>query len=101
MNKKNFLDDKSLENLCNDFKALADVNRLKILLFLSSSEQSVNAISQNINLGQSATSHHLRILKDASIVKMRRQANINYYSVADEHISDVLKTSIRHLDCKN
>ncbi len=89
----------NLENLCNDFKALSDVNRLKIILFLSNGEQSVSAISQNINLGQSATSHHLRILKDARIVKIRRDANVNYYYIADEHINAIIQTSIKHLDC--
>lgn len=97
---KNFnLTQSHLESLCNDFKALADVNRLKIILFLSNGEKSVTAISQHVNLGQSATSHHLRILKDARIIKLRRDANVNYYYVADEHISDVIETSIKHLDC--
>ncbi len=95
------LSESSLEILCNDFKALADINRLKIILFLNDGEKSVNAISQSLNMGQSATSHHLRILKEASIVKIRREANINYYYIADEHIRTIIKTSINHLGCDN
>ena len=101
MNSKSNLTESHLESLCYDFKALSDVNRLKIILFLSGGEQSVNAISQYLNIGQSATSHHLRILKEARIVKLRRVANVNYYYIADEHISMIIEMSIKHLDCEN
>ncbi|MBQ9782487.1 MAG: winged helix-turn-helix transcriptional regulator [Clostridia bacterium] len=101
MINKTKLTESHLESLCYDFKALSDINRLKITLFLSGGEQSVNAISQNLNIGQSATSHHLRILKDARIVKLRRDANVNYYYIADEHIRSIIEMSIEHLDCEN
>ncbi len=89
----------NLESLCNDFKALSDINRLKIILFLSNGEQSVTAISQFVNLRQSATSHHLRILKDARIIKLRRDANVNFYYIADEHINEIIQTAIKHIYC--
>ncbi len=99
MNKQINLTETNIESLCNDFKALSDVNRLKIILFLLGGEQSVGAISQHINLGQSATSHHLRILKDVKIVKVRRDANVNYYYISDEHVKTIIQTSINHLGC--
>lgn len=99
-NKLQNLTCEDLEKISNDFKALSDTNRIKIILFLLSGEKSVNAISESVNLSQPATSHHLRVLKNLGILKMTRRANVNYYRVADEHISTIIKMSVMHLSCE-
>lgn len=88
-----------VEKMCNEFKALADVNRMKVILYLLSGEKSVNDISTAIGASQSATSHQLRILKDYGILKRRKQGTVNFYRLADEHVKTIIKTSIKHLDC--
>lgn len=88
-----------LFELVSDFKALGDVGRLKIVLFLLSGKKSVNEISVGVGLSQSATSHQLRILKDARILSSNKQGTVNYYEIADEHVKTIIETSVEHLDC--
>ena len=97
--KKIELDNAMLSELCIDFKALSDEGRLKILLLLLGGKQNVNAISESVGLSQSATSHQLRILKDAKILKCERVGNVNYYYLADEHVKTLILTAVEHLGC--
>ncbi len=93
------LNEEELKDICLDFKALGDINRLKISMLLLSGEMCVGAISENINLSQSATSHQLRILKDAKILKSRKDGNVIYYSLIDNHIKTIIENTIEHLGC--
>lgn len=61
------------------FKALADVNRLNIVEKLSTTCQSVTEIAEQVGLSQPLTSHHLRALRMAGIVRMEIRANFRYY----------------------
>lgn len=88
-----------LYDLCQDFKALSDESRLKIIIYLLGGRQTVNAISEKVGLSQSATSHQLRILKDAKILKCERLGNANYYYLSDEHVKTLILTAIEHLGC--
>lgn len=57
----------------------------------------VGEITQCCNLSRPAVSHHLRILKEAGIVKMRREGTRNfYYFDADAQAMDGLLTMLRH-----
>ncbi|MBR6737184.1 MAG: winged helix-turn-helix transcriptional regulator [Clostridia bacterium] len=93
------LSSNEIMELCADFKALSDEGRLKIILLLLSGKKSVNAISESVGLSQSATSHQLRILKDARILKCERVGNENYYFLSDEHVKTVILTAVEHLGC--
>ena len=93
------LTESQLQKISNDFKALADESRIKIILFLLDGEKSVNTISTHLSIGQSATSHHLRILKDAGILRVKREGNINYYYISDRHIEVIMQMSLEHLGC--
>ena len=81
------------------FKALGEVNRLKIAVLLLNGERCVSEISESIGLSQSATSHQLRILKDSKILKRRKDGNVIYYAISDEHIRTIIEMSIEHLCC--
>lgn len=93
------LNAQKIEELASDFKALGDVGRLKIIFFLLDGKKSVGAISEGVGMSQSATSHQLRILKDAKILKSEKCGNVSFYSLADEHVKTVINTSVKHLDC--
>ena len=100
MDKKSIaLNEKQLLELVTDFKALGDVGRLKIVLFLLDGKKSVNEISGAVGLSQSLTSHQLRILKEARILISNKQGTINYYEIADHHVKTVIEKSVEHLDC--
>ncbi|MBO5712841.1 MAG: winged helix-turn-helix transcriptional regulator [Clostridia bacterium] len=89
-----------IEKMCYDFKALADETRIRIILYLLDGEKSVNDISRAISSSQSATSHQLRILKDYHILKCRKQGTVIFYKIADKHVENIIKMSIKHLDCE-
>ena len=93
------LSDEKIAELVIDFKALADEGRLKIVLYLMAGKKSVGEITNAMGASQSATSHQLRILKDAKILKCERLGNANYYYLSDEHVKTLILTAIEHLGC--
>lgn len=93
------INENNIEEMCDDFKALSDVGRMKIILFLMDGEKSVGEISDELKMSQSATSHQLRILKDYHVLKCRKQGTVNYYRIADEHVRTIIEMTIQHLGC--
>jgi DNA-binding transcriptional ArsR family regulator len=73
-------------------KSLSDVNRLRILLFISDSRKSVSAIVEELDLSQPLVSHHLKELKRSLLVKVERKGPFIYYELADVRILTVLQT---------
>jgi DNA-binding transcriptional ArsR family regulator len=53
------------------FKALADINRRRILTFLKEKEYSVNELLKNFDIGQATLSSHLAVLRKAKLVNFR------------------------------
>lgn len=73
------------------FKALSDPNRLKIVVELSSQCQSVNEISDSAGLSQPLTSHHLKALRKAGVVRQEIRATSRYYCLTDEAILEMIR----------
>ena len=90
-------DDILLSDLADVFKVFGDSGRLKILCSLMGGELCVQDISQSLNMSQSSISHQLRILKDAKLVKFRRDGKNTYYSLDDEHIERIIGIGIEHI----
>jgi len=82
------------------FSLLGDESRMKIILALSKGELCVYHICEITGAKQSATSQHLRKLKDNNIVKSRKDGNLVLYSLADTHVSEIVNLTIEHLNCK-
>jgi len=57
----------------------------------------VGAISELINVSQSAVSHQLRVLKNAKIVKPRRKGKQIFYSLDDSHIKEIYEMGLTHI----
>jgi DNA-binding transcriptional ArsR family regulator len=72
------------------FHALADPIRLEILGFLREGEKCVCEIIPHLNILQPVVSRHLKILKDAGIVKDRKEGNKRFYSIIDTRIYVVI-----------
>ncbi|MBQ3782663.1 MAG: helix-turn-helix transcriptional regulator [Lachnospiraceae bacterium] len=79
------------------FKVFSDMTRVKILYALSSGELCVYDISAVLEMSQSAISHQLRVLKQAKLVKYRREGKIVFYSLADSHIHTILNQGLEHV----
>lgn len=93
------LTDEKISELATDFKAISDESRLKIIIYLLDGKKSVGEISTALNMSQSATSHALRILKDARILRCEKFGNVIFYYVADDHVKTIIEKSIEHLEC--
>ena len=90
-------DEEILYDLAELFKIFGDSTRIKILYVLFEAEMCVCDISQLLNMSMSAISHQLRILKQAQLVKFRREGKTVFYSLADEHVRIILGNGMEHL----
>ena len=88
-----------VENASKIFAMLGEPNRMKIILALMEGELCVYHICEITGGKQSATSQHLRKLKDTHIVKSRKEANQVLYSICDEHIYTIVKMALEHSKC--
>ena len=80
------------------FKALGDKNRLMIMDLISKDELSAGKILEQVNMGQSTLSHHMKILCDSGIVNARKDSRWVYYTINAEvaaEISSVISEWIR------
>lgn len=94
--KKNLPYDTVISNLTEQFKSLSDFTRLKILLALSKKELCVCDISALIGVSVSAISHQLRLLKNARLVKYRKDGKMVYYTLEDKHINKIINETLKH-----
>src|SRR5690606_38953292 len=86
-----------LYDLAELFKVFGDTTRIKILWALAESEMCVCDIAALLNMTQSAISHQLRILKQAKLVKNRRDGKIVYYSLDDDHVEQIFGQGLAHI----
>ena len=86
-----------LYDLADFFKLFGDSTRLGILWALSESEMCVCDICALLRMKQPAVSHQLKNLKQARIVKARRDGKVIYYSLDDDHIRKLLNLGMEHL----
>lgn len=84
--------------LAETFKILGDPTRIKIAFALSHEELCVCDIANLLGVSQSAVSHSLRTLRQLKLVKFRKEGKIAYYSIDDEHISNLLEIGLRHVE---
>ncbi len=87
-----------LYDLAELFKIFGDTTRIKILYVLFQSEMCVCDIAQLLNMGQSAISHQLRVLKQAKLVKARRDGKTMFYSLADSHVRTIIDQGFEHIE---
>lgn len=96
--KETMPEEETLYDLAEIFKVFGDSTRIKILWALEESEMCVCDIAVLLNMTQSAISHQLRVLKNARLVKNRREGKVVYYSLDDDHIKDILDKGLAHIN---
>ena len=87
-----------LYDLAELFKVFGDSTRVKILWALNEAEMCVCDIAVLLNMTQSAISHQLRILKQANLVKNRREGKVVYYSLNDYHVKQIFDQGLSHIN---
>ncbi len=80
------------------FKVFGDSTRIKILYILWECELCVCDMAQLLRLTQPAVSYQLKVLKQAKLVKNRRDGKTIYYSLADEHVKTIIGMAKEHLE---
>ncbi len=90
-------DDGELLDMAELFRVFGDGTRIKILYMLSRSEMCVCDIAGLAKMGQPAVSHHLRVLRQAKLIKSRRDGKNILYSLADDHVQTIVNMGIEHI----
>jgi DNA-binding transcriptional ArsR family regulator len=79
------------EKVSETLKALAHPARLKMVAGLLKDECNVAQIQKVLGLPQSTISQHLRILKNAGIIKGRREGTKTCYRVVDARVKKIVE----------
>ena len=95
--KKNIPDENELFDLAELFKVFGDSTRIRILYVLFEAEMCVCDIAALLGMTQSAISHQLRALKNARLVKARREGKTVFYSLADDHVKTIIDQGLEHV----
>ena len=95
--RSNMPSEEDLYDVAELFKVFGDTTRIKIICALFEAEMCVCDIAQLLNMTQSAISHQLRVLKQARLVKYRRDGKVVYYSLDDEHVKYIFNQGLSHI----
>lgn len=96
--KKELPPEEELNKLAELYKVFGDATRVKILYALFEAEMCVCGIAELLCMTVSAISHQLRVLKQAHLVKFRREGKTLYYSLADDHVRTILGEGTEHIN---
>lgn len=87
----------TLFQLAELFKMFGDTTRIRIMCVLFQRELCVCEIAELLEMGQSAISHQLRLLRNAHLVKVKRDGKQSYYSLDDAHVQQIYLMGLEHI----
>ena len=90
--------DEVIFDIAELFKVFGDTTRMRIICALRESELCVGDIASLTNTTISAISHKLRILKQAKLVKFRKEGKTVYYSLDDDHVLQIFEKGREHVE---
>lgn len=96
--KSKLLADETIFDLAELFKVFGDSTRMKIICALLEEELCVCDIASITNSTPSAISHQLRVLKQAKLVKYRKEGKTVYYSLDDNHVKEIYEKGREHIE---
>lgn len=96
--KQTIPNDDSLGQVAELFKVLGDRTRTRILHALFEAEMCVCDLAYLLGMTQSSISHQLRVLKQAKLVKNRKEGKVVYYSLADDHVIRIFEQAFEHVN---
>lgn len=91
MNEKLALIHNNAEQVSELIKLMAHKDRMVVLCLLSQGEMGVSELREFTQLSQSAFSQHLAVLRKNELVKIRKESQQVFYSLADGRVSIILK----------
>lgn len=90
--------DEVLSDLAELFKIFGDETRIRILFILFEVEVNVTDLARTLGMTQSAISHQLRILKNARLIRNRRDGKNIFYALADDHVRTIIAMGKEHVE---
>lgn len=96
--RKKMKPETTIQLLSETFKVLGDPTRVKIIFALSQDELCVCDIANLLGTTKSAVSHQLRILRNMRLVKYRKEGRMVFYSLDDDHITNLFNECLRHVE---
>lgn len=91
-------DDDTTTALAEMFKVFGDNTRIRILWTLFDKELCVYDIADALSMSQSAISHQLKTLKQARLIKSRRDGKNAFYSIDDDHVKKIIEQMLIHVE---
>ena len=92
------LDEEELFEMAELFKVFGDSTRIRILYTLFQEELRVSDICEELGMTISAVSHQLRSLKQAKLVRCRREGKMMYHMLADDHVKTIIGMAKEHIE---
>ena len=90
--------DTELTDMAKLFKVFGDSTRIKIMAALNCQEMCVCDIAVLLDMTKSAVSHQLKVLRDNNLVKFQKKGKHAYYSLADDHVKEILDVAQEHIN---
>ena len=97
MVRKKMPQEEKLYDLAELFKVFGDTTRVKIISALFEAEMCVCDIAELLHMTPSSISHQLRVLRQARLVKHRKEGKVVFYSLDDEHIKTIFNQGLEHI----
>ena len=91
------IDESEAADLAELFRALGDASRVLIIAALVEGDQGVNVLAERVKISESATSHHLRHLRQMRLVRATKDGRHVFYSLSDEHVRDLFLSGVDHV----
>ncbi len=91
-------EDPRIPELADGLKVLSDASRVRIICFLRDGEACVCDVERHLGISQQLTSHHLHVLLDAGLLRMRRDGTRSLYSIDVEHLRNIYEIFEDYLD---
>ena len=89
--------EETLYDVAELFKVFGDTTRIRILCALAESELCVCDIAALLGMTQSSISHQLRVLKQARLVRYRKDGKVVYYALDDDHVRSIFALGLAHV----
>lgn len=85
------------EAIADTFATIGDPTRIRVLLALSDRELCVTDLAAVTGVNRTTISHQLRVLRGRNLVRRRREGKVVYYTLDDQHVTDLLRLVGDHL----
>ncbi len=97
---KSMPEDGTFQKLADFYKIIGNDTRCKIIYALSINEMCVCDLANVLSMTKSSISHQLSKMREAGVVKCRRDGKEVYYSLDDQHIAGIFAISLAHINHK-